>query len=536
MGSGTLSPKGLRGWHVLTTKKVNSPQAQIETTEVPQAERAEKVVLRRHKFPSLYQLNTRVLLRDLSQELKRQATLDDVPDFMLDRLAAAGFDWVWFLGVWQTGPAGRRVSREHHEWQPEFRQVLPDFEEEDVCGSCFAIAAYTTHSDFGGDSALQRLRDRIHKHGMRLLLDFVPNHTALDHGWVKDHPEFYVRGTEDQLQREPQNYIRISAGGTPAVMAYGRDPYFSGWPDTLQLNYAEPSLRQAMSRELMNVAARCDGVRCDMAMLILPEVFERTWGLGMDAFWPGAIQAVRAKRPDFLFMAEVYWDLEWTLQQQGFDYTYDKRLYDRLREGQARPVRDHFRAASEFQRKSARFLENHDEPRAAATFAPSMHQAAAVLTFLCPGLRLFHDGQFEGRLKRVPVHLGRRPVEPVNQVLRDFYTRLLRCVHKPTPQNGQWSLLDCTAAWDGNWTWDCFICFTWQEPAGQPLLVAVNYAGNQSQCRVRLPFPGVAGQKVRLRDLMGTAVYDRDGSELFSAGLYLDLPPWGYHVFTVEKP
>jgi hypothetical protein len=165
-----------------------------------------------------------------------------------------------------------------------------------------------------------------------------------------------------------------------------------------------------------------------------------------------------------------------------------------------------------------------------------MHQAAAVLTFLCPGLRFFHDGQFEGRLKRVPVHLGRRPVESVQQVLQDFYTRLLSCVHQPTPQNGQWSLVDCTAAWDGNWTWDCFICFAWQESAGRPLLVAVNYAGNQSQCRVRLPFTELSGHQVRLRDLMGTAVYDRDGSELFSVGLYLDLPPWGYHVFAVEKP
>jgi glycosidase len=521
---------------VLTTKIVNSLPTQSETTEELLVELSGRVGLRQHKFPSLYQINTRVLLCDLSQELKRQATLDDVPDALLDRLATAGFDWVWFLGVWQTGAAGRRVSCEHNEWQPEFREILPDFKEEDVCGSCFAIAAYTTHSDFGGDSALQRLRERINKRGMRLLLDFVPNHTALDHRWVKGHPEFYVRGTEEQLQREPQNYLRITAGGKPAVLAYGRDPYFSGWPDTLQLNYAESSLQRAMRQELQNVAAKCDGVRCDMAMLILPEVFERTWGLRMDAFWPRVIQEIRAKQPDFLFMAEVYWDLEWTLQQQGFDYTYDKRLYDRLREGQARPVRDHFRADPEFQRKSARFLENHDEPRAAATFALSMHQAAAVLTFLCPGLRFFHDGQFEGRLKRVPVHLGRRAVESVNQALQDFYARLLSCVHQPAPQDGQWSLLDCAPAWDGNWTWDCFICFTWQKSGNQPLLVTVNYTGNQSQCRVRLPFTELQGQTVRLRDLMSPAVYDRDQSELFSVGLYLDLPPWGYHVFTVEKP
>ena len=124
-------------------------------------------------------------------------------------------------------------------------------------------------------------------------------------------------------------------------------------------------------------------------------------------------------------MAEVYWDLEWTLQQQGFDYTYDKRLYDRLREGHARPVREHFHAGLDYQNKLARFLENHDEPRAAATFPPEVHEAAAVITFLSPGLRFFHQGQFEGRKKRISPHLCRGPDEPVDQQLEQFYDRLL---------------------------------------------------------------------------------------------------------------
>jgi hypothetical protein len=489
---------------------------------------------REHKYPCLYQINTRVWLRDLSQSLKRQATLDDIPDGELDRLAQAGFDWLWFLGVWQTGAASRRVSRENSEWQGEFRQLLPDLRQEDVCGSCFAITDYAVHSDFGGDLALERLRHRMHERGMRLMLDFVPNHTGLDHPWVQSHPEFYVQGTEEQLVRESQNYVRIAVGTKPWVLAYGRDPYFAGWPDTLQLNYAEPSLQEAMQQELRNVAAKCDGVRCDMAMLILPEVFERTWGLRMEAFWPKAIQSVRADRRDFLIMAEVYWDLEWTLQQQGFDYTYDKRLYDRLREGHARPIRDHFRADAEFQRKSARFLENHDEPRAAATFAPEIHRAAAVLTYLCLGLRFFHDGQFEGRTRKVSVHVERRPVEPVESSLRDFYARLLGCATQSETTDGEWQLLDAAPAWDGNWTWDCFVSFAWQQPSSHPLVVVVNYAPNQSQCHLRLPLDEIRGHTVRAQDLMGSAVYERSGDELTSRGLYLDMPPWGFHVFRLE--
>jgi len=494
----------------------------------------EPSVARKCRYPSLYQINTGAWIHDLSQSLGRQATLDDIPERELERLAQRGFDWLWFLGVWQTGLAGRRVSRAHLEWQPEFRQVLSDFREGDVCGSCFAITQYAAHSDFGGNTALERLRTKIHKYGMRLLLDFVPNHTALDHPWVQKRPNFYVHGTEEKLRREPQNYIQVETSSGSAVLAYGRDPYFAGWPDTLQLNYADPSLQEAMRLELLNVAALCDGARCDMAMLILPEVFERTWSLRAQPFWRNAILSVRSYKPEFLFMAEVYWDLEWTLQQQGFDYTYDKRLYDRLRDGHARPVRDHFRADLAFQGRFARFLENHDEPRAAATFAPEMHRAAAVLTFLCPGLRFFHDGQFEGRTIKLSVHLGRRTSEAVELSVRQFYDCLLNCVRQSAVRNGEWRLLDCRPAWEGNWTWDCFIGFAWQTTGELPLLIITNYAANQSQCYFQIAFEEMRGHKIRLQDLMSPAVYERDGDELLGKGLYLDMPPWGYHVFKLS--
>ena len=162
-----------------------------------------------------------------------------------------------------------------------------------------------------------------------------------------------------------------------------------------------------MIGELGRVADCCDGVRCDMAMLLLPDVIRRTWGdksLPSDGrppvdnpFWPEAIAQVHRRHPDLLFMAEVYWDLEWTLQQQGFDYTYDKRLYDRLRSRDVEGVRGHLHADMVFQRRCVRFLENHDEPRAASAFPSDVHRAAAILAFLTPGLRFFHDGQFEGR-------------------------------------------------------------------------------------------------------------------------------------------
>jgi hypothetical protein len=263
---------------------------------------------------------------------------------------------------------------------------------------------------------------------------------------------------------------------------------------------------------------------------VLPDVFERTWGRRAPLFWPEAIRRVREREPEFLFMAEVYWDLEWKMHEQGFDYAYDKRLYDRLREGHARPVREHMHAGLDYQSKLARFLENHDEPRAAATFASGMHEAAAIITFLSPGLRFFHQGAFEGRCKRISPHLVRAPKEPFNEDLARFYERLLAVLRHPTLRDGAWRLCECVAAWEGNWTSDCFIAWSWQGESGQRVVV-VNYAANQSQCYVRLAHLELDAGPVRLRDLMGSAFYERDGADLMQRGLYIDLPPWGYHVF-----
>jgi glycosidase len=486
-------------------------------------------------YPSLYQINTRVWLTELGRELRRPATLDDIPDAELERLAKMGFDWIWFLSVWQTGQAGLHISRTNAEWRKEFADTLPDLCDDDIPGSGFAITSYTVGESLGGDAALARLRERLRKHRLRLMLDFVPNHTGLDHPWVEQHPEYYIRATEEDIARAPLNYTRVKRKNGDLILAYGRDPYFAGWPDTLQLNYANAATQEAMADELVRIAGRCDGVRCDMAMLVLPEVFQRTWGMPAESFWPKAIGRVRQQSPSFCFMAEVYWEMEWTMQQQGFDYAYDKRLYDRLREGHARPIREHFLAGMDYQNKLARFLENHDEPRAAAAFANETHPAAAVLTFLAPGLRFFHQGQFKGCLKRISPHLGRGPNEAVNRPLEEFYERLLEVLRKPVVRDGQWQLLECVPAWDGNGSSDAFIAYAWQDSDDARLLVAVNYAPHPSQCYVRPPFTGLNDKRWRLRDLLNAAEYERDGTELQSKGLYLDVPAWQCHIFEVKS-
>src|SRR5262245_9515033 len=493
-------------------------------------------------YPSLYLINTRVVLQELGQGLGRPAMLDDIPDALLDDIATRGFDWVWFLGIWQTGKMAREVSLGNAEWRKEYREQLPDLKDEDITGSPFAIQSYAPSVDFGGREALVRLRERLRGRGLRLMLDFVPNHTAPDHAWRFGRPEFYVQGSSEELARNPQSFWQLNSKNGQTVFARGRDPYFPAWPDVLQLNYRHAGLRSAMIETLNQIAELCDGVRCDMAMLLQPEVFGRTWGqasLPADGsapvdspFWTEATAQVKRAQPAFVCMAEVYWDLEWDLQQEGFDYTYDKRLYDRLRGREPEAVRKHLWAESEFQRRSARFLENHDEERAAAVFPWPVHQAAAVIAFFVPGLRFFHEGQFEGRRVHPSMHLGRRPAEVPDRAVRQFYDRLLTVLKRPEVRDGRWQLRECRPAWSDNSTWNNFVAFTW-EGEGRRLLVAVNYGAVQGQCYVPLP-SDLSGRQHCFRDLLGPAHYDRDGDDLVSRGLYLDMSPWGYHVFEMS--
>lgn len=487
------------------------------------------------RYPSLYQVNTRVWLTELSQQLGRRATLDDIPDAELDQLQSMGFDWVWFLSVWQTGLGAQQVSRSNPDWQREFHETLPDLHQDDIGGSGFAITGYTVHTDLGGDAALARLRERLLTRGLKLMLDFVPNHMGLGHPWVEEHPEYFVAGSELDIAHMPKNYVRVKRGQGEVILAYGRDPYFAGWPDTLQLNYANPATQQAMTEILLKISKQCDGVRCDMAMLVLPNVFERTWQRSCPPFWPGAIQRVRDQVPDFCFMAEVYWDLEWTMQHQGFDYAYDKRLYDRLRDQNARSVREHMLAGLDYQDKLARFLENHDEPRAASTFSLPIHEAAAAITFLSPGLRFFHQGQFEGKKTRISPHLIRGPVESVDEVLKSFYESLLKVLKRDDVRQGKWQLLSALQTWDGDWTNGSFVLFAWEGSDQSRLVIAVNYSSHQSQCYVRLPWEDLGSSTWQFHDLLQEVTYDRAGDELRAKGLFLDVPAWKTHVFDVSR-
>lgn len=482
-------------------------------------------------YPSIYQINTRVWLNSLSTKCGRPISLANVPDEELQRIAMLGFDWLWLLGVWRTSDLGKQIAREQPELRQVYQEALPDFQTEDICSSPFANTGYVVSPDLGGEYGLGLLRERLQSHNIRLLLDFIPNHTARDHPWLTLHPDFYIPGSLEQLRSQPFNFGQVQ--GSKKVYAFGRDPFFQGWSDTYQLNYGNPLLQEAMRAELAQIAELCDGVRCDMAMLVLPEVFKNTWGIQIQPFWERAIEQTHAVNPEFIFVAEVYWDLEWELQELGFDYTYDKRLYDRLLRQDARPVREHLLAGMDFQSRLVRFLENHDEVRAAVAFPPQVHQAAAVITYFAPGMRFFHQGQLIGNRYHIPMQLCRSAEEHPDPRVWNFYSHLLNLIRTPLLRTGSWQLLECLPAWQSNWTWDGFIAFSWTNDDRERMLVVVNYSPHQSQCYVRLPWQDLSGKEMHFTCQLHDVQYTRSGEDLEHFGLYLDMAAWEAHVFEV---
>ena len=486
------------------------------------------------RYPTIYEINTWVWLAELSAKVGKPIDLGSVPAVEWDNLASFGFDAIWFMGVWQRSPAGIAIANRNQNLLGDFRRALPDFRPEDNVGSPYCVRGYVVDEHLGGPRGLARARKELAQRGMRLILDFVPNHVAPDHPWASYHPEYFIQGTADDLRNHPDSFIQIDR----AVIACGRDPYFPAWPDVLQLNAFQAGLRKAVAETLSDIASQCDGVRCDMAMLLLNSVFERTWGGRAGAkpateYWDDVIPAVKGANPDFRFIAEAYWDLEWELQQRGFDFCYDKRLYDRLEHENAESVRLHLCADAAFQTKLLRFLENHDEPRAASAFRQAKEGAAAVVTSTLTGARMFHEGQFEGRKVRLPVFLGRRPDEPTDKGLEDFYRRLLAAINNPAFRQGDWRLSERTG-WPDNSSFQNIVAWSWRLYDDR-WLVVVNLSDSTCQARVKLGWEDISGSHWLLTDLLSGVSYERAGNEMLSEGLYVDLGPWAYHFLRLQR-
>jgi glycosidase len=394
------------------------------------------------QFPLIYNFDVRVYLRQLSKENGRTITLAEVPDTEIEKWRASHFDAIWLMGVWESGKQSRLLALDNLHLADESTALVPDWKSDDIFGSPYAIAEYSVAESLGGEAALEKFRTRLAKREIKLILDFVPNHTALDHPWINTNREFYISIPDDRLkQMEEGAYFSCEDG---AHLAYGRDPNFPPFRDTAQLNLGNSDLRSALIEALQRIATQCDGVRCDLAMLVLKDVFNSTWGslaAEMQAeFWDIAIAQVKRLAPNFLFVAEAYWGTEWHLQRLGFDFAYDKTLYERIVQGDIAGVKAHLSAEWEFASKLVRFTENHDEARAAEVFGAN-NKAASLLTLTLTGLRLIHQGQCEGLRRRPSLFLLRRVEEERDWDVEAFYARLLEIIGNPAITRGDFSLL-----------------------------------------------------------------------------------------------
>lgn len=484
--------------------------------------------------PHLYEINTWVWLEELSARLGREVKLADVPDQEWGALKDRGFDIVWLMGIYQRSPEGRALAL-----VPELTQVysraLPDWRPEDVVGSPYSVPAYTPDPRIGTWRDVDSVRKKLRARGMALFLDFVGNHTALDHPWARKNPEFYVQGTEQDFEKDPSAFYRVETKNGTFFLAHGRDPYFPPWRDTLQLNHFHPGMRAAHLDELATIAKHCDGVRCDMAMLQLNDIFGKLWSrflpAGMTApaaeFWTEAKNAL----PNLTLLAEAYWGTEGRLLDLRFSFVYDKDLYDAVRDLNLGGVRAQIGLPVSTQNHFARFMENHDEPRCAVTFGGARLQALGTLMSTVPGMRFYHHGELEGRKIQLPIQLRRAAPEEPDPAVVAFFGKILHITNEDAFHQGNWSLLLVNSVGDG--TFENLIAYEWRFGNAWKMIVA-NLSGGASQGQIPLGDRVIASKQYVFDDQLNGVRYQRDGQDLHGPGLFVRRDAFGAHLFDIK--
>jgi hypothetical protein len=483
--------------------------------------------------PHLYEINTWTWLEQLSARLKKNITVAEVPDSEWDALATQGFNIIWLMGVWQRSPVSRRMNVENPGNIPQFSLALPGWKPEDVISSPYAVAGYSPDPRIGTWNSLDVARDKLRGRGIALFLDFVGNHTALDHPWMREHPEFYVQAPQEEFQKNPSLYYSQSTPRGPRFVALAKDPYYPPWQDVAQLNHFNPGLRAAQIADLRTIASHCDGIRCDMAMLQLNDIFNTNWRhlLGdtptpEKEFWTEAHAAV----PGLTLLAEAYWGTEQRLLDLGFSYSYDKTLYDALRDHNIPQIRDRLAASPERQSDFARFMENHDEPRRPEVFPNERLAADGTLLGTLPGIRFYHQGELEGRKIRQPITLRTSADEPPDPISTNFFQKILQITRQDVFHEGKWDLLD--VAPEGDAPPDALVVYEWRSPKAWKI-IAVNLAAYTSQGRVHLGDRVSPTQNYIFNDELKNVRYDRTGQELHEIGLFVRRDPFEAHLFDI---
>ncbi len=483
--------------------------------------------------PHLYEINTWVWLEQLSARFGRRVTLADVPDSEWDAFVQLGFNVVWLMGVWQRSPESRRIMLEDPANRAGYDAALPGWKPSDVIASPYAVAGYVPDPRIGTWAALDGVRKKLRARGIALILDFVGNHTALDHPWTREHPEFYIQGTQQQVEQNPSAFYRVDSARGSVFLALAKDPYYPPWKDVAQLNHFNPAMRAAQISDLRSIASHCDGLRCDMAMLLLSDIFANIWAPFVNdtarpekEFWGEAHAAV----PSLALLAEAYWGTEGRLLDLGFTFAYDKPLYDAVRDANPGGVRGCLAATLDHQNRLARFLENHDENRCAAVFPNERLIAAGTLMSTLPGMRFYHQGELEGCKIRLPITLRIAADEALDSSISAFFRKILKITNHDAFHSGRWSLLPI--ANEGDDTAGNLAVYEWRSEKAWKI-IAVNIAGTASQGRVRLGELVSPSKQYIFYDELHDVRYPRSGEELRNLGLFVRREAFDAHLFDV---
>jgi len=483
--------------------------------------------------PHILEINTRTWLNHLRQKYGAEITLISIPEHEWLSLKRLGFDAVWLMGVWTPSPTAREIARQNEPILQSIRNINPNFSQEDVDASPYAVYEYKLNPSLGRPDELGQLHEKLNSMGLKLILDFVSNHLALDHALVSECPDCFIHGTDEDAAHNPGVFFKGPDGKT--WFAHGRDPNFAPWTDTVQINYFSDRARELVMQMLLDVAKVCDGVR----MLTLNDIHRETWGWLLnrqgfeekEEFWQQAINRVRDEDPLFTFLAEVYWGLEWHVQQLGFNYTYDKVLYDRLRGMSAQDVKGHLHAESLYQKRSLRFIDNHDEEASLVAFGPDKSIAAAIVMSTLRGMRLYSQGQILGMNRRVPVQYLRNDYTGDAEVRRK-YEQILKIADDSAFHGGEWALLELSAAAHEDGSFRDMLAWGWTQMRTVKYVV-VNYSPNPA--RARLPIrPSPRGAEYTFYDELSDRFFTRSIEEVRNQGLYIELPPYGAHLLDLE--
>ena len=471
--------------------------------------------------PILYEISTRPWLYELSQKYGKKITkIKDIPLQELDYLHDMGIEIIWMMGVWTLGTYGLEFDQKQ-----DYSSVLPDWTKDDVIGSPYSIVEYTCNPELGTNDDLTWLKGQINNRNMKLILDFVPNHSAIDAPASITNQKLYIHAPNGK--KDPKKY-------TESGIAYGKDPYSDPWMDVIQWNYWETDTRKLMKLNLLTALKYSDGVRCDMAHLVLNDVFGNTWSEELKAweykkpnqeFWAYAFEEVKYKYPDAILLAEVYedWQIE-ILKKLGFTYCYDKALLDKLR-GSAKDVKEYIQ--NKEWDNTVHFVENHDENRIIANVEDNIEKAKAAGTIASTigGMVFLNHGQWYGYKNKLDVHLRREASESINKNVFNYYKKLMQIIIDPAFKSSNYYYIN-------NMTGDKpnnFIAYIRQE-GNNHYLIIINY-NDENGC-AEIPIYNIEGTgNIRLYEMINDVEYTGNAETIKTKGLNVCLSGYETHIF-----